>query len=265
MIIPSALTLPHAVQPFDVQSFGRRWLLTPMLEPLWTPDGELYALELLSRLHGRETGDSYPAGDFFADLPQTELARILSWQLELLALLRPWCETRRVPVSINLLRPQALVLVSHTAMAEAVLALAPWLRLEISENFIPPGGGGGTDPVLDALRPLAPLWLDDFGAGSTGLAWLMNGQFMAVKLDRRLFSELAGLPEGVAFMAALSALAQGLDVKLIAEGVADDTLMQSARDAGVDACQGWRWTAVSVSELGDLPARLPDLPVRRAP
>lgn len=248
--------------PLSVQAFGRRWQLTPVLEPVWDADGTLIAAELLSRVHGCDTGDACPPGDFFADLPRPALARILGWQLELLALLRPWCASRQVAVSLNLRRPQALLLVSHPAMAEAAAALAPWLRLEISEDFVPPGEVALADPVLDALTPLAPLWLDDFGAGATGLTWLLDGQFEAVKLDRRLFHELAELPEGVTFMAALAALARGLDVRLIAEGVADDALMQAAVAAGVAACQGWRWPAVPLPDLGRLPGRLPDFPPR---
>ncbi|MDI6539116.1 EAL domain-containing protein [Pantoea ananatis] len=257
--------LPHAVLPLGVQAFGRRWQLTPVLEPLWTPAGDLYALELLSRLHDAQTGDATGAAVFFTQAPRPEQQRVLAWQISLLTLLAPWCADRRVPVTLNLNRGLAAMLLAEPELGDDVRLLARWLRLEVSEDFLKAGAAPERDPLLAGLGRLAPLWLDDFGAGATGLAWLTGGHFEAVKLDRRLFTEFAGLPEGVAFMKALSALAAGLGVRTVAEGVADDALAAAAREADVDACQGWRWPAVTVSELGTLPARLPAAPRRSTP
>lgn len=260
---PAAFNLPHAVLPLAVQAFGRQWQLTPLLEPLWAPGGALTALELLSRPYDRHSGERLTAEGFFAGLPQPELARILGWQLELLTLQRPWCVKRQVPVTLNLNRTQALMLAARPELAGAAAALTPWLRLEISEDFLPPGADPVDDPLLRALLPLAPLWLDDFGAGSTGLNWMLSGHFEAVKVDRRLFHELSSQPEGLAFLRALSGLARSLGVLMVAEGVSDDTLMKAAIDTGFFACQGWRWPALVLSELATLPTSLPEPPLVR--
>lgn len=256
----AVFTLPHAVQPLAVQAFGCRWLLTPSLEPLWTPSGVLTALELLTLPTDRDTGQLRPAEGFFAGLPQSELDRLLIWQLALLALLRPWCAHRLVPVTLNLTRPLATLLATRPELTNAAAALAPWLRLEVSEDFLPLGADIAADPLLSALLPVAPLWLDDFGAGATGLNWMLDGHFEAIKVDRRLFHELSGLHEGRSFLRSLASLALRRGVLMVAEGVSDGALMQAAADSGFFACQGWRWPAVAVSELNALPSRLPDAP-----
>lgn len=259
----SDFSLPGSAEILEVQAFGRRWYLTPVLEPLWTPDGDLYALELLSRLHDARNGEEAEPAAFFSQAPRSEQQRVLAWQLALLTRLSPWCTDRQVPVTLNLTRGLATVLLATPELADDTRLLARWLRLEISEHFLSTDGQPERDPLLAGLKQLAPLWLDDFGVGTAGLAWLLSGQPSVVKLDRRLFCELAVLPEGINFLRALSALARGLDICTVAEGVASDVEMQAACLACVDACQGWRWPAVTFNELGALPARLPESPGRR--
>lgn len=245
----------------SVSAFGRLWELTPVIEPLWNLEYSLMGAELLTRVQECNDGNLHPACEFFNSIPQPELTRILTWQLELLALMRPWCEVRGVPVSLNLIRTQALALVSRRDLEEKVTNLSPWLRIEISEDFVAPGGIRAADPVLDAIQKLAPLWLDDFGAGATGLACLTESRFEVVKLDRHLFSKLANLPEGVRFMSGLTALARAMGVKIVAEGVCNDSLMAVATESRADACQGYLWPAVPLSELGYLPGRLPEMQI----
>ncbi|HDR2836375.1 TPA: EAL domain-containing protein [Enterobacter mori] len=244
-----------------VIAFGKLWELTPVIEPIWNIDYCLKGIELLTRVQECNDEHFYPPCEFFSSITQPELTRILTWQLELLALLRPWCEMKKVLVSLNLIRIQALVLMSRTDLAEQVINLSPWLRIEISEDFVAPGGVRAPDPVLDAIHLLAPLWMDDFGAGATGLTWLTKSRFEVVKLDRGLFSKLATLPEGISFMSGLSALANAMGVKIVAEGVSDNSLMAVVKETRADACQGFLWPAIPLREIGSLPVRMPQVRV----
>ena len=66
-------------------------------------------------------------------------------------------------------------------MAARIVRLSPWLRLEISEHFLPADGQPERDPLLKGLRSLAPLWLDDFGSGTAGLSALMTTTVTSMK------------------------------------------------------------------------------------
>ncbi|UDJ82064.1 EAL domain-containing protein [Kosakonia oryzae] len=257
---PALISTPAlpSVLPLTVPAFGRVWQLTPVFAPLWGADGRLTALEMLSRLQDRDSGAPAAPEMFFAQAPQAEQLRILHWQLDVLTLLMPWCRRRGVAVSLNITRGLALRLLGEPDMAGVVQALSPSLRLEVSERFLSPDTSPDHDPLLQGLRPLAPLWLDDFGAGATGLSWMMSGAFEAVKVDRLFFRDLAALPEGVYFLQALTALAGAVDTRMVAEGVEDRALMQTALSAGVDTCQGWLWPEVTLAALATLPAGLPD-------
>lgn len=239
-----------------LNSFGSNWLLEPVIEPIWDIEGHLKSVELLSRIKNCTHGHSHSPSEFFNSLAQSELCSVLAWQLELLAIIRPWCDARGVPVSLNLNRAQAFGLISSPYISGLATNLAPWLRIEISEDFVHLGSNGSYDAVLDSLKSVSPLWLDDFGAGSTGLNWLSDGFFEAVKLDRNLFGMLCSLHEGVRFMSALSVLASSVGVKIVAEGVCDDSRMAAARDAGVHACQGFLWPAVPFRKINSLPSTL---------
>lgn len=252
----TAPALP-SVLPLSVPAFGRVWHLTPVFAPLWGADGRLTALEMLSRLQDRDSGAPAAPEMFFTQAPQAELLRVLHWQLDVLTLLVPWCRRRGVPVSLNITRGLAQRLLGEPDMVAAVQVLAPSLRLEISERFLSPDTVPEHDLLLQGLRALAPLWLDDFGAGATGLAWLMSGAFEVVKVDRLFFCDLARLPEGVHFLRALADLAGTVNARMVAEGVESRALMQTALTAGVSTCQGWLWPEVPLSTLATLPAGLP--------
>lgn len=239
-----------------LSSFGTHWILEPVIEPIWDINGNLKGVELLSRIKNCTDGHSHPASCFFNSLLQTDMCKVLTWQLELLSIIRPWSDSRALPVSLNLNRSQALALISKSYISQLASNLSPWLRIEVSENFAHPGSTGSYDPVLDSLKFFAPLWMDDFGAGSTSLNWLSDGLFEAVKLDKSLFGMLCSLQEGITFMSALSALASSVGVKIIAEGVCDDYRMDAARDAGVHACQGYLWPAVPLRKISSLPVSL---------
>lgn len=248
-------TLP----PMVVPAFNRVWHLTPWIEPVWRVDGRLVALEMLSRPVDRDTGTPALPAWFFARAPQREQFRILRWQLGMLVLMMPWCAARHIPVSLNIGRPLAMHLLADPATREELLALAPYVRLEINECFLSPGIEQPEDRCLQGLAELAPLWLDDFGAGSTGLSWLMSGIFEAVKIDRRLMEKLLTRPGGDGFLAGLCELARGLHTQVIAEGVATPALLAFAQRTQITACQGWLWPGLSPEQIYQLADQLPEV------
>ncbi|WP_196774048.1 EAL domain-containing protein [Klebsiella variicola] len=243
--------------PLPVSAFGRVWHVTAWLEPVWWSDGRLAALEVLSRLHDRDSGVQGSPELFFSQLALPEQFRVLCWQLEILVLMKPWCTARKVMVSLNITRPLAVLSLSTPEVKEKLLLLAPCVRLEISENFLLPNSQPAQDCLLPSLQQLAPLWLDDFGTGSTGLSWLMSGMFEVLKIARPLIEVLKISPGGETFLAGLCGLAQGVRAQVIAEGVADLNMLTFVRKNQVSGCQGWLWPGFSLDQLHRLPDRLP--------
>lgn len=250
-------TLLRAPVPLTVPAFGRVWHLTPWYEPVWWSDGRLAALEMLSRLKDMDSGEPASPEVFFSQLPLSEQFRILRWQLDVLVLMTPWCRAREVPVSLNITRRLAMMCLSDAGVQETLLMLAPRVRLEISEHFLPAGVQPRQDALLPHLQQLAPLWLDDFGAGSTSLSWLMSGLFEALKIDRHLLGTLKTHPGGEGFLSGLCGLARDVRVQVIAEGVEDIAHLDFSLRSRVAACQGWLWPGISPEQLSQLPDRLP--------
>lgn len=246
--IPSFSPLPP-VTPLAVQAYGRVWELTPWFEPVWWRDGRLAALDMLSRPVDRKSGAGALPAWFFACLPQQEQQRVLCWQSGIVNRMLPWCTSREVLVSLSMTLPLAMTVLSEPSVQDALQALAPHIRLKISERDLPPGKGGGSAPFLQGLLALAPLWLDDFGADSRGLSWLMSGLFDAVKIDRRLLGELHVHPGGVRYLAALGSLTGEGRTQVIAGGVTDPELLAFALRGEVAACQGGLWPGVPAEEV----------------
>ncbi|WP_376092402.1 putative bifunctional diguanylate cyclase/phosphodiesterase [Roseomonas sp. CCTCC AB2023176] len=111
---------------------------------------------------------------------------------------------------------------------------------------------------LDAIAPVlhdligegVRLSLDDFGGGLSALAHLLRLPVDQVKLDRSI---VAGLPGGArekAILRAVSALARGMEIPLLAEGVETEAQVEALLAEGCTVMQGWLFgRAVSADTL----------------
>lgn len=249
------LTVPLSCLPVTMAD-GRRVMLFLKAGPVWESDGRLVALEWLADIRDRHSGERISSEAFFAQTPDPELLHILAWQLQVLASFLPWCRSRGVKVSLNLTRAQAISVLATPSVTRQITRLRDILRLELSEFFIQTGANTGTDALVQAMAELAPLWLDDFGCGTTPYVCLTEGRFEVVKLDRKFLERLHTMAGGAAFLRGLSTLVAGTGSRIIAEGVANPALWAFATGAGINACQGWLWPEVCVTDLDGLPDSL---------
>jgi predicted signal transduction protein with EAL and GGDEF domain len=100
-----------------------------------------------------------------------------------------------------------------------------------------------TDQVLASLHALRALGvrisMDDFGTGYSSLSYLRSFPFDTIKIDRSFVSGLQGNEQTLAIVRAVLALASGLDMKVVAEGIEGEQEVACLRAEGCANGQGF--------------------------
>ncbi len=238
--VKTVITMPP-LPSLTIISSGVRYALSLVFEPLYSPKGELMAVETLTRLQlsTRDTNLAAPSPtDFYAALSSEVSERILVWQLGCLHRLADWLAAHQILVSFNVNRGLAYCCLRQARMLRA---LRPWLRIEINEHFFTLGEDPANDELLCRLEQLCPLWLDDFGTGSANLHALLSGKFEAIKLDTRIFHHFSRSLNGALFIEALRKTADEVGTQLILEGVETAIHLAGLQQSGAWALQGFYW------------------------
>ena len=118
-------------------------------------------------------------------------------------------------------------------------AQAHWLSIEVTESV------AMTNPEqartqLDALVAMGcKVALDDFGTGYSSLAYLKMLPIHKLKIDKSFMDGIPGDASDAAISRAIIALAQSLNMTLIAEGVETAAQLGFLRQHGCETYQGW--------------------------
>ncbi|PPR08488.1 MAG: hypothetical protein CFH44_01014, partial [Proteobacteria bacterium] len=81
--------------------------------------------------------------------------------------------------------------------------------------------------------------LDDFGSGYSSFYYLKNLDVDYIKIDGEFIKNIDNSPEDRHFVKALTDLAKGLNVEIIAEFVENQTHVNILKEMGVDYMQGY--------------------------
>ncbi|HEX2011565.1 MAG TPA: EAL domain-containing protein [Roseateles sp.] len=147
-----------------------------------------------------------------------------------------------LPLSVNLsprqLQDAGLVDKVRTILAETGFA-AQRLEFELTESlFTDEDGAAGT-----ALRELAALGvrlaIDDFGTGYSNLRYLKRFPVARLKIDRSFVAHVGVDAGDSAIATAIIALARGMGVGLVGEGVESEAQRRWLAEAGCEVAQGW--------------------------
>jgi EAL domain-containing protein (putative c-di-GMP-specific phosphodiesterase class I) len=114
------------------------------------------------------------------------------------------------------------------------------LELEVTESvFMREGTTAIT--VLDQILALGVrLSLDDFGTGYSSLGYLSKTKFTTIKIDRSFVQGASkNLPESIAIIRAVVALANSLGMTTTAEGVETDAECRMINQLGCRKIQGY--------------------------
>jgi diguanylate cyclase (GGDEF)-like protein/PAS domain S-box-containing protein len=112
------------------------------------------------------------------------------------------------------------------------------LGLEITERAVVEGGEA-TRATVGRLRTLGvELAADDFGTGYSSLSALIERPVDVLKIDRSFVSELPA-EASMAVVRAIVAMAAGLGLRTVAEGVEREEQLEAVRALGCDRVQGF--------------------------
>jgi diguanylate cyclase (GGDEF)-like protein len=113
------------------------------------------------------------------------------------------------------------------------------LELEITESVLLDDHQQVAEE-LDSLRAIGlKLSLDDFGTGYSSLSYLKRFRFDVLKIDRSFVGGLPDDPDDVSLVKAILAMARGLDLKVVAEGVETHEQLSFLTTHGCDLAQGY--------------------------
>lgn len=208
-------------------------------------DGAVNGFEALCRWR-REGGESVPPSRFVPVAEESGLIiPIGSWVLEEACRQADrWnrVASRQVRVAVNVSFVQLAQgnFAADVRKALEITGLAPsLLELELTESAVM------RDPeqTLETLKELrgmgVSLALDDFGTGYSSLSHLQGIPLEAVKIDQSFISRMTESRRSAQLVASLIALAHGMGLKVVAEGVESAEQAAALRSLACDVLQGY--------------------------
>jgi diguanylate cyclase (GGDEF)-like protein len=240
-------------------------------QPIYTTSRQVVGLEALIRF-GQPKLKSISPAEFIPVAEQTGLiSKIGEWVLrEACRQGRKWQQEgfTAIPIAVNVSAVQ-LARADFAGQVSAILQetnLKPaCLRIEVTETAIMSDFEEGSRQ-LDALESLGvQISLDDFGTGHSSLSYIHRLPIDILKIDRSFVQQMADSPESEAIVRAIIAMAEALDLTVVAEGVETQEQLKALVAAGCNLAQGYLFAkpmdCSSVTELlrenaGETPAEV---------
>ncbi|HUQ73180.1 MAG TPA: EAL domain-containing protein [Burkholderiales bacterium] len=203
-----------------------------------------HGAEVLLRWHHPERGMVSPAE--FVPLAEAsgEIVRMGDWVLE--EACRAWSTWNNAGIDPGVLAVNVSRVQFRRRLSKRLAELlhtyrmpAQALELEITESVLLDDHREVADE-LASLRALGvKLSLDDFGTGYSSLSYLKRFRFDMLKIDRSFVAGLPENPDDVSLVKAILAMARGLDLKVVAEGVESAAQLDFIRARRCEYAQGW--------------------------
>ncbi len=190
-----------------------------------------------------ETGLILPVGEWVLNQACAQLAR---WAAH--------PNTQHLVLAVNVsakqFRQSGFVHQVQTVVAQHQIDPAK-LKLELTESMLLENIDD-TIQTMQALRQIGvKISLDDFGTGYSSLQYLKHLPLDQIKIDQSFVRDLVNDPSDQAIVRTIIAMAQGLHLNVIAEGVETDAQRECLLAAGCHDYQGY---------LFGLPSSIEDFP-----
>ena len=208
-------------------------------------NGRLVGSEALLRWHSRNHGEVTPA-EFIPIAEESGLIiPIGEWVMReacahALKLQKSRPGPVRVAVNVSAVQLAQPDFVRSVSRILEETGLAPQLlELEITETALMRNPGESAKNI-EELRELGLIiTVDDFGTGYSSLSRLQHLSVDSLKIDLSFVREIKKIGLVPPIIQAIVALARGLGVSTVAEGVENREQLQVLRDAGCDEAQGF--------------------------
>ncbi len=208
-------------------------------------DGRICGVEALIRWNNAELGMISPA-DFIPLAEDTGLiVAIGEW------VIRHACSQNQawqdaglppVPIAVNVSAHQittgTLPEVIRSVLQQTGLA-AQYLEVELTESVLIRETEVALQQIAELRRMGLAVSLDDFGTGYSSLGYLSRFTLDKLKIDQCFVRDITHDPKSAAIAHATIALAHGLGITVIAEGVETEEQLAYLRNAGCDEIQGF--------------------------
>lgn len=229
-------------------------------QPLYRlQDNQLTGVEALIRWHNPVLGQ-VPPDEFIPIAEQTGLiVKIGEFVIETaLQMLSLWQQQHaELHMAINLSPAQFRDTGLSDFISDSLCRyplIAGTLELEITEGVLL-SGYAHTDEVLKKLTDLdIRLAMDDFGTGYSSLSYLRRYPFKVLKIDRSFISDMTHDAGDRELVNAAIAMAHGLGIQVVAEGVETDDQRLLLKTLNCDYAQGYLFSKPLPAE--DISAQL---------
>ena len=207
-------------------------------------DGEVAGAEVLLRWRHPEQGMISPATFIPLAEKTGQIIPIGDWVLEQAAgQYARWAEMGIGP-------PHLAINISRVQMREQLVDTVRWVlekyrlpprafELEVTESLLL-DDHQRIRGMLERLHEIGLQFsLDDFGTGYSSLSYLRSFSFDTLKIDRSFIAPFCDDDEALALVKAIIAMAHGLSLEVVAEGVETEAQMQMLQSLGCDYIQGY--------------------------
>jgi len=128
-----------------------------------------------------------------------------------------------------------------------------YLELELTEGLVM----SNTDSAIDTLNRFKEMGvhisIDDFGTGYSSLSYLKHFPIDYLKIDQSFIRDITTNPDDAAITTAIINMAQGLNLRTIAEGVETAEQLKFLRLHSCDVVQGYYFSKpVPATEFSDI-------------
>ncbi|MFI8416470.1 EAL domain-containing protein [Serratia sp. NPDC078593] len=226
-----------------------------VFQPIYSMDGRLLALEILSRFNSLDGDLVMPIEIGIHLLDPLQKIELFNEQLLLVEQYALWFVEHQVLLSIPIEEDVVDGILSDAVLRQRLRQL-PFIVLGISEAFTQLSAGKNNKKI-SRLSEVFTLWLNNFGSGKATLNGLYDGLFDYVKIDKhfywRLFAQQGHDVMFDSLLKNINLLCRGV----IVTGIENRLYLNKLRYAGIYGLQGGIWPSINVDNL-DVLCAVPD-------
>jgi diguanylate cyclase (GGDEF)-like protein/PAS domain S-box-containing protein len=220
-----------------------------------TRHGRIIGMEALIRWHHPQRGLVLP--DAFIPIAEDSglIAPLSEWVLEAVCRqARAWHDQDLPPTALAVNLPARHI--EHPDFVDEFVRIlrdhgleGRGIGIEITESTLMRDMEGSVHKLRQLSDLGVEISIDDFGTGYSSLSYLKRLPVHCLKIDRSFVHDLHSQDNGAPLVAGIAAMAKGLRLHLVAEGVETQAQLEFLREIGCDAYQGHLFSqAVSAEE-----------------